>query len=73
MASIEMANICLNPENELRSDEDWRKKNPKYIYYKYIIIWKKIQLFLSIKVDTSKVAQETAYKLLQVKLITLLI
>jgi hypothetical protein len=38
MASIEMANICLNPENELRSDEDWRKKNPKYIYYKYIII-----------------------------------
>lgn len=28
-ASIEMANLCLNPENEIRSDEDWRKKNPK--------------------------------------------
>lgn len=29
IASIEMANVCLNPENEIRSDEDWRKKNPK--------------------------------------------
>ncbi len=28
LASIEMANLCLNPENELRSDEEWRKKNP---------------------------------------------
>ena len=27
-AAIEMANICLNPENEIRSDEEWRKKNP---------------------------------------------
>ena len=28
-AAIEMANLCLNPENEIRTDEDWRKKNLK--------------------------------------------
>ncbi len=31
MASIEMANICLNPDNEIRSDEDWKKKSIKYL------------------------------------------
>jgi hypothetical protein len=25
-----MANVCLNPDNEIRSDEDWKKKSPKY-------------------------------------------
>lgn len=47
IASIEMANICLNPDNEIRSDEDWRKKS------------------INSKVDASRVAQETAIKLLQ--------
>ncbi|CAF0765805.1 unnamed protein product [Brachionus calyciflorus] len=48
LASIEMADLCLNPENEIRSDEDWRKKN------------------LSQKQDSSKIAKETAIKLLQI-------
>jgi len=29
IAAIEMANVCLNPENEIRSDEYWNKKTPK--------------------------------------------
>jgi hypothetical protein len=38
MASIEMANICLNPENEIRSDEDWRKKSVKYNIFLFIFL-----------------------------------
>lgn len=29
ISKIEMANICMNPENDIRTDEDWRKKNLK--------------------------------------------
>ena len=29
IACIVMAELCLNPDNEIRFDEDWRKKNPK--------------------------------------------
>ena len=32
IASLEMANVCLNPDNEIRSDEDWKKKSPKYLF-----------------------------------------
>jgi hypothetical protein len=41
MASIEMANLCLNPENEIRSDEDWRKKNPRFNLNYYFISFRK--------------------------------
>jgi tetratricopeptide repeat protein 21B len=27
LACIEMTNVCLNPDNEIRSDEDWKKKS----------------------------------------------
>jgi tetratricopeptide repeat protein 21B len=46
-ASIEMANICLNPDNEIRTDDDWKKKT------------------LNQENQSSKIAQETAIKLLQ--------
>jgi hypothetical protein len=39
-----MANVCLNPDNEIRSDEDWKKKSPKY----YIISGCFINLILKL-------------------------
>lgn len=69
IAAIEMANLCLNPENEIRSDEEWRKKNMRYfiemnsfILFSYVNFYN----FFSNKQDSSKIAQETAIKLLQV-------
>jgi hypothetical protein len=70
IAAIEMANLCLNPENEIRSDEEWRKKNMRYfIKMNSFISFSCINFyfnFFSNKQDSSKIAQETAIKLLQV-------
>ena len=65
-----MANLCLNPENEIRSDEEWRKKNMRYLIYcknySFIRLNCNYNFFFSNKQDSSKIAQETAIKLLQV-------
>lgn len=29
IASLIMAELCLNPDNEIRSEENWRKNNLK--------------------------------------------